>query len=438
MIDARQLSDSRREAIIVQQGLGKLMPATQVGDQGMKTRVTPTRRQFLHTGIATAIAAPQVVRSQVFGANDRITLGAIGMGGQGRGDLGGFLNFKQVQALSVCDVVGNHAAQAKDRVDKKYGNSDCEAVTDYREITRRPDIDAVLIATPDHWHAIISIDAMTHGKDVYCEKPETLTVREGRAVVDVARRYGRVFSGGSQRVWGDYNWFHRMVWGGAIGEVKEAWVGVGGPSGPCYLPPVETPADVDWDRWLGPAPWRPFHPQLIRGGFRPFRDYSGGGMTDWGCHGFGGALYCLKLHETGPVEIIPPDGKDVKRLTYVFANGIRIYHGGGWGGILSFRGSEGEIPEGKSKKQTPPSVHVPNYKGRGGIFGDFLHCVKTRERPFRDIERAHRTATHCHLGNIAYWFKRPLKWDPEKEEIIGDPEASRWLDREKREPWNLA
>jgi hypothetical protein len=161
-------------------------------------------------------------------------------------------------------------------------------------------------------------------------------------------------------------------------------------------------------------------------------------MTDWGCHGFGGALFCLNLHETGPVEIIPPDGKEVEHLTYVFANGTRIYHGGGWGGLLSFRGTEGEIPARDGSKATPPDIDIPNYKGRGGIFGDFLHCVRTREEPFRNIERAHRTATHCHLGNIAYWLKRPIKWDPEKEEILGDPEAARWLDRSMREPWTLA
>ena len=403
----------------------------------MSNRRSVTRRAFLRGAAAAAFAAPVVVASDVFGANDKIAMGCIGMGGQGRGDMGGFLGHKQVHVRAVCDVVGRHRDMAKSAVDKRYGSTDCETYTDFRDITGRTDIDAVLIATPDHWHAIIACEALKSGKDVYCEKPETLTIREGRIMTETARRYGRVFSGGSQRVWGDYKWFHRMVWGGAIGEPKECWVNVGGPSGECYLPPVETPPDVDWNQWLGPAPWRPFHPQLIRGGFRPFRDYSGGGMTDWGCHGFGGALFCLRLHETGPAEIIPPDGKDVKHLTYVFANGVRIYHGGGWGGILSFKGTEAEIPARDRSKQTPPDIHIPNYKGRGGIFGDFLHCLRTRERPFRDIAIAHRTATHAHLGNIAYWLKRPLKWDPASEKIVGDPEANRWIDRPKRQPWRL-
>jgi len=398
-----------------------------------------TRRSFLRKTVSATFAVPYFIHCRAFGANNRITMGCIGMGGRGRGDMRAILGFSEVRVVAVCDVVSSHCNMAKAMVDRRYGNNECKSYNDFREIIARDDIDAVLIATPDHWHAIIAIEAMTHGKDVYCEKPETLTVREGRIMVETARRFGRVFSGGSQRVWGDYNWFHKMIYGGRIGEVMEGWVNVGGPSGPCYLPPVPTPAEVDWDLWLGPAPWRPFHPTLIRGGFRPYRDYSGGGMTDWGCHGFGGALFALGLHKTGPVEIIPPDGKDYPHLTYRFANGVRLYHGGGWGGILSFRGTEGEIPPRQkgAKRQTPPDIYIPNYKGRGGIFGDFVHCVKTRQRPFRDIEIAHRTATHCHLGNIAYWLKRPLRWDPVKEEIVGDPEASRWLDRPKREPWCL-
>ncbi len=405
----------------------------------MLRRSSLTRRKFLQRIAAGAVAAPFFAAGRVFGANNRITMGCIGMGGRGRGDMNAALRFGEVRVLAVCDVVGDHCRQAKQMVDSRYNNNDCRMYTDFRDITSRDDIDAVLIGTPDHWHAIIGIEAMMHGKDVFCEKPETLTVRQGRVMTDVARRYGRVFSGGSQRVWGDYNWFHKMVQGGAIGDVKEAFVNVGGPSGPCYLPPVPTPSEVDWNLWLGPAPWRPFHPTLIKGGFRAYRDYSGGGMTDWGCHTFGGALFALGLHKTGPKQVIPPNGKDVERLTYVFDNGVRIYHGGGWGSKLSFTGTEGEIPFRDDNKKRPqaPDIYIPNYKGRGGIFGDFVHCVYTRQRPFRDIEIAHRTATHCHIGNIAYWLKRPLKWDPQKERFIGDAEANRWLDRPMREPWSL-
>ena len=404
------------------------------------SRDLPTpRRAFLRRAAGATLAAPLVVRSTAFGANDRIAMGCVGMGGRGTSDMRGFLGSPQVRVVAVCDVVAGHRYRAKGLVDQRYGNTDCAACNHFREVVTRSDVDAVLIGTPDHWHAVIACEAMRNAKDVYCEKPETLTVREGRLMVQTARRYARVFSGGSQRVWGDYNWFHRMAWGGAIGQMREAWVGVGGPSKPCYLPEQPVPDSLDWDLWLGPAPWAPFNRGRLN--FRPWRDYSGGGMTDWGCHGFGGALFCCQLHETGPVEIIPPDGKDHPRLTYRFANGIRIYHGGGWGGILSFRGTDGEIPPRRggrrARRPNPPSIHIPNYRGRGGIFGDFLHCVRTRQRPFRDIERAHRTATVCHLGNIAYRLRRPLKWDPVKEEIVGDPEANRLLDRPKRAPWRL-
>ena len=404
------------------------------------TRKETTRRNFLRKCAAATIGVPLFVKAEAFGANDRIVMGCIGMGGQGRGDMGGFMGFSDVRVVAVCDVVDDHLNMAKKQVDGRYGNKDCAAYKDFRDVIARDDIDTIFIGTPDHWHAIISIAAMKNGKDVYCEKPETLTIREGREMTRVARTYGRVFSGGSQRVWGDYNWFHKMIYGGRIGQIQEAWVNVGGPSGPCDFAHTPTPPGVDWDMWLGPAPWRPYNESLTKGNFRPFRDYSGGGMTDWGCHTFGGALFGCNLHKTGPVEVIPPDGKDITNLTYVFENGVKIYHGGGWGGILTFKGTEGQIGENGNKagkKESPPNVYIPNYKGRGGIFGDFLQCVRTRQKPFRDIEVAHRTATVSHLGNIAYWLNRPLKWDPVAEEIIGDPEASRWLSRTKREPWSL-
>ena len=403
----------------------------------MKTTIT--RRKFIQGALAVS-AAPCIIPASALGADgrpaasNRLTLGCIGMGGRGKDDLGGFLGFPEVQVVAVCDVQKANRDAAKTIVDQRYKNQDCAVYNDFRQITSRPDIDAVMVTTPDHWHALISIEAMRQGKDVFCEKPETLTVRQGRAMVEAARRYGRVFSGGSQRVWEDYNYFHRMVRGGALGEVQEVWVNVGGPSRHSTLPAEPVPEGLDWEMWLGPAPWVPYNRALLD--FRAWRDYSGGGMTDWGAHGFGGALFCCQLHETGPVEILPPDGKEVKHLTYRFANGIRIYHGGGKDGLLTIRGTKGLITE--KSKEPPPGIVIPNYKGHGGLIGDFLHCVRTRQRPFRDIEVAHRTVTVCHLGNLAYWLNRPLKWDPVKEEIIGDEEASRWLSRPMRAPWHLS
>ena len=399
-----------------------------------------SRRRFLGraaAGGAAAFAAPLFVPARAFGANSQITMGCIGMGGRGTEDMKGFLGFQEIRVLTVCDVIQGHRDAGKAVVDGKYGTKDCTAIKDYREILRRADIDCVLVGTPDHWHMIIACEAMKAGKDVYSEKPETLTIREGQILVETARRYGRVFSGGSQRVWEDYNWFHRMVRGGAIGEVKHAYVNVGGPSEPCYLPGEPVPEGIDWEMWLGPAPWVPFNRGRLN--FRPWRDYSGGGMTDWGAHTFGGALFACNLHRTGPVEVIPPDGKDYKTLTYKFANGIQIHHGGGWS-LLSFQGTDGEIPPRGAKEGKwgeAPNLYIPNYKGRGGIYGDFVHCMKTREETWRNPEVAHRTVTVCHLGNIAYWLKRPLKWDPVQQEIVGDAEAQRWIDRPQREPWRL-
>jgi hypothetical protein len=234
-------------------------------------------------------------------------------------------------------------------------------------------------------------------------------------------------------VLGDYGDWPRLLWAGALGQIREAYVNCGGPSGDCFLEPQPVPRGVDWDMWLGPAPWRPFHEKLIKGGFRDYRDYSGGGMTDWGAHRFGAAMFACQVHRTGPVEIIPPDGKDVKYLTYVFANGLRMYHGGT--DNITYVGSEGSLP---GKHRVPIGrVDMPGYKGKGDLFGDFIYCVRSREEPFRNVEAAHRATTVCHLGNIAYWLGRPLKWDPVKEEIVGDAEANRWLSRPKRAPWSI-
>jgi hypothetical protein len=398
------------------------------------------RRRFL-AGAVAAAAAPMVIPASALGrdgraaASNRIVMGGIGMGGRGTGVLNSFANSPEVQVVAVCDVSARHRERAKQMFDNRYGNTDCRMYNDFREVNGRSDVDAVMIATPDHWHAVQAIDACRNGKDVFCEKPETLTIREGQAMIAAARDYGRVFSGGSQRVWEDYHWFHRMVRGGAIGELREIHVNVGGPANICNLPEEPVPEGLDWDLWLGPAPWAPFHRARLN--YRAWRDYSGGGMTDWGAHGFGGALFAAQLDDTGPVEILPPDGGDVRHLTFVFANGVRMYHGGSKAGILTFRGTEGEICE-HDRRRPAPNIVIPNYRGRGGINGDFLHCVKTRQLPFRDIAIAHRTVTVCHLGNIAYWLNRPIRWDPVREEIIGDEQASRWLSRPMRAPWTLA
>jgi len=398
-----------------------------------------TRRGFVRGATAATVAAPWFVPGSALGADDgtpaseRIVMGSIGVGGRGSGDMRGLMGQSAVQMVAVCDPVPAHRDAAKAHVDGHNKNGDCKTSADFREITRRDDIDAVMIGTPDHWHALITIDACKNGKDVFCEKPECLTIAEGRAMVNAVRRYGRVFGGGSQRVLGDYGDWPRLLRGGALGEIKEIFVSCGGPSGDCYLPEEPMPAGLDWEMWVGPSPWRPFHHNLIRGGFRPYRNYSGGGMTDWGAHRFGAAMFAANVHKTGPVEVTPPDGKDVKMLTYRFANGLKMYHGGT--NNITYKGTEGELP-GDTKPVTG-EVDMETYRGPG-LLGDFVASVLSRQKAFRDIEIAHRATTVCHLGNIAYWLKRPLKYDPVKEEIVGDAEANRWIDRPMRGPWTLS
>ena len=401
---------------------------------------TARRREFLKLA-AASVAAPCVITSAALGgegrapASERIVMGGIGIGSQGGGDMGAFLGRGDVQYVAVCDVRSGVREAAKNRVDQRYGNKDCKAYNDFRELLARPDIDAVHIGTPDHWHAIMVIEACRNGKDVYCQKPETLTLREGRLMVQAARRYGRVVSGGSQRVLEDYRKVVDQCWSGELGTIKSINVNVGPLPQTCYLPGEPVPEGLDWDMWLGPAPWAPYHPYRISGSFaingtswRSWSDYSGGGMTDWGAHHFGGATFAVDVRELEPVEVIYHDGKEGRYLEYRYPNGLLLYHNHPGMGNLHVVGTPGE------KKPPKP---VPTYKGQGGIYGDFIHCVKTREKPFRDIEIAVHTMAVCHLGLIAYALRRSLKWDPVKYEFPGDEEANRYVDRARREPWVL-
>jgi hypothetical protein len=398
-----------------------------------------SRRAFV-TRACAAVAAPYVITSTALGADgrpaasERIVMGGIGIGNMGSGDLGAFLGRNDVQYVAVSDVRKGAAETAQKRVNDRYKTSDCKIHGDFRDLLARQDIDAVHIATPDHWHGVMVVTACREGKDVYCQKPESLTIRQGREMVRAARRYGRVVSGGSQRVLDDYGKIAQPCWSGEKGTIKECFVNVGGPSIPCNLPGEPVPADVDWEMWLGPAPWAPYHPHRMSGtysingtGWRSWQDYSGGGMTDWGAHKFGGAMFACDVRDQGPVEILPPDGEERKYMMFRFANGLLMYHSPGKGDV-DVVGTPGE---------QLPAKPMPRYRGEGGIYGDFIECVKTREKPFRDIEFAHRTVSVCHLGNICYELKRALKWDPENEIFPDDDEANRMLDRAKREPWQI-
>jgi predicted dehydrogenase len=407
----------------------------------MKDRSFVTnRRAFLKTA-AVAAAGPFFFSSSSLGQkkpvapSNRIVVAGIGIGNMGGGDLGAFLGRDDVQYVAVCDVKKSVREGARNRVNQRYSNKDCKAYGDFRELLARKDIDAVHVATPDHWHALIVTEACRSGKDVYCQKPETLTLREGRLMVETARRYGRVVSGGSQRVLEDYRKIVDQSWGGELGTIKSINVNVGPLSMPCNLPGQPVPAGFDWDMWLGPAPWAPYHPYRMSGSYaingtswRSWSDYSGGGMTDWGAHHFGGATFAVDVRELEPVEIIYHDDKKRKYLTFRFPNGILMHHNHPKMGNLEVVGTPGE--------KRPPKP-VPKYKGQGGIYGDFIECCKTREKPFRDIELASHTMAVCHLGLIAYELKRSLKWNQARQEFPGDQEANRFIDRARREPWVL-
>ena len=399
-----------------------------------------TRREFL-TRASAAIVAPCVITTSALGAggrlaaSERIVMGGIGIGNMGSGDQNAFLNRADVQYVAVCDVRKSSREGAADQVNKHYGNANCKTYGDFRDLLARGDIDAVHIATPDHWHAFIEVHACRSGKDVYCQKPESLTIREGFQMVEAARRYSRVVSGGSQRVMDDYRSTVEPCWNGEWGAIESINVNVGPLPMECNLPGEPVPPDIDWDMWLGPAPWQPYHPYRMSGSFningtcwRSWRDYSGGGMTDWGAHHFGGATFAVDVRELQPMEVVYHAEKDGTFLTFRFPNGMLIYHNHPGMENMQVVGTPGE------KREPKP---MPSYKGHGGIYGDFLHCVKTRQRPFRDIELAVNTVVVAHLGNIAYQVKHSLTWDRAKQQITSDEEANRFVDRAKREPWQL-
>ena len=417
-----------------------------------------TRRHFLK-GAAALAGAPLVVTSSALGAeraapSDRITMGLIGYGMMCRGHLGGMLGKPGVQVLAVCDCDRTRRLDACKKANERYGTTNgCADYNDFRDLLDRKDIDAVLMAPPDHWHAPIAIRAAESGKDIYCEKPMSLTIRDARAMVNAVRRYSRVFQTGSQqRSDKEFRFACEMVRSGRIGKVEKVIVNVGGPSRECDLPAQPVPEGLDWNLWLGPAPSRPYHATICPGNpynmfpsWRSYRDYSGGGMTDWGAHHFDIAQWGLGMDDSGPVEIHPPDGKEYKQLTYKYANGVLMQHGGGGRMGVNFYGTQGAVfvdrgkleTEPKDLKNTPTAPDEVHLYNSPGHHEDWLRCIRTRQKPLCDVEIGCRSVSVCHLGNIAYWLNRPLKWDPAKEVFLGDDEASRWLDRVRREPWVL-
>ncbi len=426
----------------------------------MADRTGITRRGFLQA-TASAAAVPYCITSAALGAggavpaSERLVMGAIGCGGQGTRHIGGgiwvqgggFLSQPGVQIVAVSDVNRNNLNNAKGIIDKFYGNTACATYHDFHDLLARDDIDIILCATGDRWHTPVSIAAAKAGKDIYCEKPISLTVHEARLLAHTMNRYGRVFQTGTQqRSWYEFRFACELVRNGYIGHVKHIKVNVGGPPEQCNLPAKGTPPDwLDYDRWLGQAPWRPFHPDLL--GWMRWKDYSGGEMTNWGAHMFDVAQWGLGMDESGPVEIIPPDGKDVQVLTYRYANGTVMTRepiSQATPGVR-FEGTDGMVEVTREQLITAPESLRRQKLGPGEIHlyrsnahpDNFLECARTRKRPASDANVGYRSITVCHLGNIAYWCKRPLQWDPVAEQFVNDPQADGMLWREMRSPYQV-
>ncbi len=432
-------------------------------------RATPlTRRGFLSRTAAAAVA-PYVAASAATGAgrpapSERTTLGMIGLGGQGTGrNLRAFLGQPDAQVIAVCDVDRRHLYRAKQVAEQHYARRTrggafrgCDPTGDWRDLIRRGDLDAVCISTPDHWHVPMSVWAMRAGKDVICEKP-TLTVRQGRVLADTAARYAAVFQTATEdRSLAVYHRMAELVRNGRIGRLQRIHVRLpGGPHRPGNPTPQPVPPGLDWDLWLGPAPWAPYTKDRVRGSFRYVTDYSGGGLTDWGAHQLDTVQWAADTERTGPVEVqghgkAHADGLFDTfyeyHLRYRYANGVALFVDSG-GTALVFRGSDGWVgnvgwrrPLQASSREIlrpigPDEVHLPTCPA--GEHRNFLDCVRSRNDPYQPAEVGHRVATIAHLGNIAMWTGRRLRWDPEKEIFPGDAEANRYLDRSMRSPWTL-
>ncbi|MBK9119030.1 MAG: Gfo/Idh/MocA family oxidoreductase [Phycisphaerales bacterium] len=416
-----------------------------------------SRRTFLKSMAATALA-PYVLTRRARGAtaaNERINIGLIGLGNIGVQHVGTLANHPEVQLAAVCDVHADLRERALRIVQEAHarrggaGDASCTPYHEFEHLLARSDIDAVLVATPDHWHAQIAIAACRAGKDVYCEKPLSLTVDEAYAMEAAAHRYGRVFQNGSQqRSEGNFRRACALVRSGRIGSVQTVHVGIGGPSTDKVLPAEPVPAGFDWNRWLGPAPWQPYSSERASGtwgggGWRAIRDYSGGLMTDWGAHHFDIAQWGLGRDGSGPVEIIPPNEAERGTLTYRYADGVEMYHGGANG--VRFTGTEGVVEvnrgylrtEPESLARAPFGAHAEHLYESPGHIQDWLQCMRSRRRPICDVAIGASSVVVCHLGNIAWWLGRTLRWNPGTRTLLNDPLAARWLARPRRAPWHL-
>lgn len=425
----------------------------------MTKKFQQSRRAFLAT--CAAAVGPLIVPRSVLGmrgrpgANDRIITGHIGLGGQGR------FHFKALRdhVGALCDVDEQHLAVAADALGREV-----PTFKDYRRLLEQKDLDAVIIASPDHWHGLMTVHACEAGKDVYVEKPSSKTIEEGQAMVRAARRYGRVVQVGSQgRSLPGAHATCTYIRNGEIGPVRriECWH-YENPVGGDPTKNGEPPPHLDWDLWLGPARWVPYNPDRVHFNFRWLLDFGGGQVRDRGAHVLSLVLWFLNIEDKGPFRVTatgepPHEGlwdcpttmevtwefKDPE-LTVVWAqpgnkaseHGFgAVYYGEKDTLVVSGGDGGGVFPQ-KVHEYTPPLDGVRVFKSPGHR-PNFFDCIRTRERPIMDIEPAHRVATMCIIANIAYRLGRPLEWDPAQERFVGDEQANRLLGEPGRGPWHL-
>jgi hypothetical protein len=428
-----------------------------------------TRRGFLKRAAAAtgAIAAPCLIPASALGLNgavppsERIILGGMGVGGRGTGVLNWMLPEKDVQFVAICDAKKSQREAIKRLVDTKYDNKDCKMYRDMREfLAMRTDIDALLIATGDRWHATAATMAMRAGKDVYSEKPSSMTIAEGQAVVATARRYGRVYQTGTQRLSEDnFTFANELLRTGRLGhvhtvrahiapwdaaEMKYDWL----PAEP------EPPKDeVDWDQWLGPCPWRPYNSAYTRGGWRGYYDFHTSCIGEWGAHTFAQCQVAIGAANTSAIEYGYVNNPTADGMVTVFPNGIKMVLSRGdqwWHGSCGVRyeGTEGwvAVADGYSKPELSSpalladfSKLVKDYMARTerpmSHVRNLFDCIKSRRLTVANPEMMHRSMSTVHAANICMWLKRDMKYDPAKEEFVNDAEANRLRSRAMRAPW---
>lgn len=409
-----------------------------------------SRRQFLTTtGISMTL--PTFLPGNALGLegttspNERLITALIGCGNRGRELLGGLLRSPDMQVTTVCDCFQERMESTRERICRYYGHADCRILPRYEEILQQKEVDVIVNATPDHWHTKITTEACQAGKDVYCEKPLTLTPMESRLMIHAARRYNRVVTGGSQRVMEDYGYMAPIVQSGAIGEVKTAYVQVGNPPREALPLGEELPEGLDWDRWLGQAPWAPYHPWRCAGnyggGWREFSEYGNGFLADWGAHKFAAVLYIVGLETEEPVTLLPPhcEENETGGVLAIYRNGFRMYHARG-GHDITLVGSEREFRHGGDRGKIRPLRVVDVRRYHGGatrLLEDFNWCVRHRVRPFQDVEYPARAATLCQLMVLCYRLNRKLQWDAQTCSFVNDPIASRMVRRVQRAPYQI-